>query len=149
MTEQNILKLQAEDPTTCYLLQVGLFVHAYEGAAFAVARVTGYQIRTVHRRAGDVRVLGFGVAQLASVIERLHAAGITVRLEADGLWTFEGGDTTEDVSLVAAAKTPKKAVPAAAEKTLLDEVLGYNLAASTPMAAMLFLSELQQRYGKK
>ena len=157
MTERDIIA-QQEAADVRYLMQVGMFVHAYEGAAFAVARVTGYQIRTVHRRAGDIRVLGFGVAQLPAVVKRLQAAGITVRQETDGLWIFTGGDTTEDASLIAPAKPAKQRRAEAAEESsvssdssdsLLAEVLGYNLAASTPMAAMLFLSELQQRYGKK
>lgn len=154
MTERDIIA-QQEAADVRYLMQVGMFVHAYEGAAFAVARVTGYQIRTVHRRAGDIRMLGFGVAQLPAVVERLQAAGITVRQETDGLWIFTGGDTTEDASLIAPAKPAKQRRAEAAEESsvssdsLLAEVLGYNLAASTPMAAMLFLSELQQRYGKK
>lgn len=148
MTEQEIIALQASGPT-CYLLQVGMFVHAYEGAAFAIARLTGYKVRRVHRKAGDIRTLGFTASQLGGVTNKLQGAGITLRQEAEGLWTFEGGDTSEDESLVVEAKPAKAALSATAEKTLLDEVLGYNLATSTPMAAILFLSDLQQRYGEK
>lgn len=129
-------------------MQVGMFIHAYEGAAFAMARLTGYKVRRVHRKAGDIRTLGFTASQLDSITAKLKEAGITLRQEAEGLWVFEGGDATEDESLVAEPK-PAKAPKPEVEKTLLDEVLGYNLAASTPMAAMLFLSDLQQRYGKK
>ena len=148
MTEQEIIALQASGPT-CYLLQVGMFVHAYEGAAFAMARLTGYKVRRVHRKAGDIRLLGFTATQLDGVTAKLKEGGITLHKEAEGLWYFEGGDTSEDLSLIVETKPAKVAVSATAEKTLLDEVLGYNLATSTPMAAMLFLSDLQQRYGKK
>lgn len=154
MTEQKIIALQASGPTR-YLMQVGMFVHAYEGAAFAMARLTGYKVRRVHRKAGDIYMLGFNAEQVESVSNRLRGAGIALTKETEGLWTFEGGDTSVDLSLVTAKPKPTNSapvntgVPAAAEQSLTDEVLGYNLAASTPMAAMLFLSDLQQRYGKK
>lgn len=152
MTEQEIIARQG-DGSECYLLQVGMFVHAYEGAAFAMARLTGYKVRRVHRKAGDIHMLGFSASQLDSVSKRLQQAGVTVRQQGEGLWTFAGGDTTVDESLIAAGKPASaradKAGITPSAQTLLDEVLGYNLAASTPMAAMLFLSDLQQRYGKK
>jgi hypothetical protein len=162
MTEQQVIALQAQSGRS-YLLQVGLFVHAYEGAAFAMARLTGYKVRRVHRRKGDVVLLGFSSRQLDAVCQRLREAGIEVSQEAEGLWAFEGGDTTADERLVSAVATDKPATAAPvepmtpapadaatpAERMLAAEVLGYNLATSTPMAALLFLSDLQQRYGKK
>lgn len=150
MTEQEIIALQA-DGHTCYLMQVGAFVHAYEGAAFAMKRLTGYKVTPQHRKEGDILRLGFKINQMPDVTRVLQEAGITLRKETEGLWAFEGGDMTIDASLIDPPKTPKASgtTKPEAAKTLLDEVLGYNLATSTPMAAMLFLSDLQQRYGEK
>ena len=128
---------------------MGIFINAYEGAAFALARVTGYKVRRLHRKTGDICTLGFNVSELENVTTLLKGSGITLKKEAEGLWSFEGGDTSIDYSMIVEPKHAKSVKSPAGEKSLLDEVLGYNLAASTPMAAMLFLSDLQQRYGKK
>ena len=145
--------MQAKAPK-CFLMKVGLFIHAYEGAAFAIHRLTGYKIRLVHRRTGDIRMLGFNASQQELVRGRLLEAGIKLRDEADGLWSFEGGDTTADESLITVTKTTKErsnetTAAQTSEKTLLAEVMGFNLSASTPMEAMIFLSDLQRRYGKE
>lgn len=129
-----------------------MFIHAYEGAAFAMHRLTGYKVRLVHRKKGDIRMLGFQATQLENVKNLMAEAGITLRDEAQGLWSFEGGDTTEiavDAPVTQPAGKPQTSNESqAANEPLLDVILGYNLAASTPMEAMLFLSDLQRRYGK-
>lgn len=83
MTEQEIVEQQALGPT-CYLMQVGMFIHAYEGAAFAMHRLTGYKVRLVHRKKGDIRMLGFQATQLENVKNLMAEAGITLRDEAQG-----------------------------------------------------------------
>lgn len=85
-----------------YLLQMGMFLHAYDRAAFVVARVTGYRIRRVHRSWGDLLMLGFAAPQLDSVRERMVAAGIELRCDDEQrrLWSFVGGDDTFDEALV-------------------------------------------------
>ena len=153
MTEKEIVELQRSGDTR-YLMQVGMFIHAYEGAAFAMARLTGYKVRLVHRKTGDIRMLGFNASQMESVWELMRKAGIILNEKGEKLWAFEGGDTTEDSGLITQPKPRKEKVveaqtTAAVENTLADEVLAYNLAASTPMEAMLFLSDLQRRYGKQ
>ena len=133
MTERDIIAQQSQTGLR-YLLQVGMFIHAYEGAAFVMARVTGYKIRQVHRKGGDIRMLGFSAAQLEGVSRQM-------------------ADQSEDGLMVSKPSAPAEpqggdnmAHPA---EGVLRELLEYNLAASTPMEAMLFLSDLQRRYGKK
>ena len=152
MTEREIITEQ-QNSGVRYLMQVGMFIHAYEGAAFAVARVTGYKIRLVHRKGGDIRMLGFGAAQLEGVSRQMADQGMPLQQVDERLWTFEGGDDSEDGLLVSKPSAPAEpqggdnmAHPA---EGVLRELLDYNLAASTPMEAMLFLSDLQRRYGKK
>ena len=152
MTEREIITEQ-QNSGVRYLMQVGMFIHAYEGAAFAVARVTGYKIRLVHRKGGDIRMLGFGAAQLEGVSRQMADQGMPLQQVDERLWTFEGGDDSEDGLMVSKPSAPAEpqggdnmAHPA---EGVLRELLEYNLAASTPMEAMLFLSDLQRRYGKK
>ena len=78
MTEREIITEQ-QNSGVRYLMQVGMFIHAYEGAAFAVARVTGYKIRLVHRKGGDIRMLGFGAAQLEGVSRQMADQGMPLQ----------------------------------------------------------------------
>ena len=143
MTEQEIIKEQQATGIN-YLMRVGLFYHAYDGAAFALARLTGYQVRRVHRRQGDIFLTGFSATSFDKVRTVLADAGITLQGDGD-LWWFEGGDTSEDLSMVSEPKPAKVEKPEA--DGLLKEVMAFNLSASTPMDAMIFLSNLQRKYG--
>ena len=90
MTEQEIIEKQQATGIS-YLMRVGLFFHAYNGAAFALARLTGYQVRRVHRRQGDIFQAGFTANSFDKVRGQLADAGITLQGGGD-LWWFEGGD---------------------------------------------------------
>lgn len=144
-----------------FLMRVGLFFQAYGRAAFVVARLTGYKIRRVHRTWGDIHLLGFNALQLDAVRATMAEHGITLTKEDEegNLWHFEGGDDSVDESMVQASapKSPRFSPPVADppqvadhdDRALAAEVLGFNLASATPMEAMLFLNELQKRYGTK
>ena len=112
MTEKQLIELQ-ESTGRGYMMLVGQFYHAYQGAAFALARVTGYKVRRMERRSGPLYMLGFNMVQLDKVIEQCAAWGITVKREnPDGLlYSFEGGDTSVNEQLVSAPKPKPKPPP--------------------------------------
>ena len=110
MTEQQLLALQRDSGRWC-LMQVGQFYHAYEGAAFALARLTGYRVRRMRRRTGSVCVLGFSILQLEKVRQRCAEQGVILRQDDDAghLWSFTGGDGTPDEGMVSPPKSPSPA----------------------------------------
>jgi len=144
-----------------FLMRVGLFFQAYGRATFVVARLMGYKIRRVHRTWGDILLLGFNALQLDTVRSKMLQHGIALTKEDNegNLWSFEGGDDTVDETMVQepTPKNPSPSTPVTVppqmpdndDRALAAEVLGFNLASATPMEAMLFLNELQKRYGTK
>lgn len=112
MTEKELLELQTATGRQ-YLMLVGQFYHAYNGAAFALARVTGYQVRKVQRRSGTFYVLGFNAQQLPKVKEQCAAWGISVKQEDFNglLYSFAGGDTTVNEAMVTAPRPKTQAPP--------------------------------------
>lgn len=102
MTEREIITCQ-DTGEKMFLMRVGLFFQAYGRAAFVVARVTGYKIRRMHRKWGDILLLGFNALQLDAVRAEMFGHGIALTKEdKDGnLWSFTGGDGTVDESMAA------------------------------------------------
>ena len=83
-----------------YLRLKGVFWMAYDGAAFAVARITGYEVKklkTVNRYE-----LGFSRAALDKVLRQMRDGGIAVDdyKEGDVLIRFSGGNTEVDDKLL-------------------------------------------------
>lgn len=60
MTEQEIIEEQLATGIN-YLMRVGQFYHAYDGAAFALARLTGYQVPRLHRYDLGSRMVDYGL----------------------------------------------------------------------------------------
>ena len=83
-----------------YLQLRGTFWRAFDGGAFALARVTGYQIKRL--KTIDRYLLGFNMAALEKVLEKMRAAGMTHSDYEVGqtLITFSGGDPTPYGTLV-------------------------------------------------
>lgn len=111
MTEHEVLTLQ-QQTGRFYVVMMGPFYHAYDGAAFALARVMGYQIHRKHRKSGPLCQLGFGVAQMGKVRECCARQGIVLQPEDQRgmLFSFVGGDPTPDESLVSISK-PRRQQP--------------------------------------
>lgn len=160
MSEQEIIQSQ-QDGRRHYLLLVGMFYHAYEGAAFALGRITGYRIRKVHRKQGDVRVLGFVATQFDRVRVMLADRGIQLhRGDDEGrLWWFEGGDPTPDESMITDASSGKERQKtvndqptphssAEHDHAIAEAVMHFNVASATPIEALLLISQLQKLYGR-
>ena len=99
MTEQEVCDKQRENGNQqFYLLLRGTFWRAYDGGAFALARVTDYQIR--YLRTVNRYVLGFNKPALASVLEKMHKQGLEVVSQDEWQIVFSGGDPTVDERLV-------------------------------------------------
>lgn len=83
-----------------YLRLRGAFWAAYDGAAFAVARVTGYELKK-HRTTGRYEV-GFSRAALYKVLRQMQEAGMTVVRDDKNvkLIRFSGGNTEVDDKLL-------------------------------------------------
>lgn len=159
MTEQDVLRRQEiNGQTEFYLILAGQFYHAYGNGAFALSRAAGYRVLRRQRRRGTVLTAGFPASVLERVKQRIADKHGTVREVDEKTLLFSGIDGTPDDSLVQEPQPvlvpdAKTAVPAATdapdESVLLADLLSFNLSAATPIEAMLFLSNLQRKYGTK
>lgn len=144
MTEQELIEKQRQsDNGATYLMKVGMFFHAYEAGAFALARATGYRIKRKPRKGGrEVLVAGFPAESLDTVISKLEVAGATVTRHNDTFVEIAGLDGTPDEEMVdAGTVTPQSSLKVDAEWK--RKILSYDLFASTPLEAMNFLSVIQ------
>lgn len=144
MTEQELIaKQQQSDNGTTYLMKVGMFFHAYEAGAFALARASGYRVKRKARKGGrEVLVAGFPADSLNAVIVKLETAGAVVIRHSDTFVEMTGLDGTFDGSLVDEPKVIVTVQPDA-EVEWKRKILSYNLSGSTPLEAMNFLAEAQ------
>lgn len=154
MTEQEIIEKQRKSNNTeLYLLRVGMFFHAYDAAAFAVARLTGYKVMRRQRRMGEVLTCGFPTAKLQDVKTLAEKAGAVMRhatQDDDSLWLLTGADAAEDPALIAADEGPAtgsmdKNELLAELKEVRRELLGINLAELSPKEVVLSVRNIQIR----
>ena len=62
MTESEVIAEQAKG-NSCFLIKIGMFYHAYNEGAYALAKITGYKVKTKQRkRLGTIYVLGFPIS---------------------------------------------------------------------------------------
>ena len=131
MTEQELCDRQRENGNQEMYLQLrGTFWRAYDGGAFAIARVTGYQIKRL--KTIDRYQLGFPLVAIDRVLTMMKEKGLTVKdhQEGDTLITFSGGDPTPDNHLVTTEGEPTADDNADYQelKSVRKELLGINLA---------------------
>ena len=131
MTAEEICKRQRENGNKeMYLRLKGSFWQTYDGGAFAIARVTGYQV--IRLKTIDRYRLGFNILTREKVLEKMRAAGMTYSeyKEGDTLITFSGGDPTPDNHLVTTEGEPTADDNADYQelKSVRKELLGINLA---------------------
>lgn len=149
MTEQELIKKQEEGGNeTLYLMKVGMFFHAYEAGAFALARVMHYRVKRKPRKGGrEVLVAGFPADHLPVVAERIRAAGGKVLTQTDTWVEFAGLDCTADAALVDEPKAVNAGKPQTATEDKADEwkrkILSFDLSQSTPLQALNFLASVQ------
>ena len=161
MTEQDILRKQEQNANTeFYLMLVGQFYHAYGHGAFALARATGYHVLRKQRKAGQVLMAGFPIGRLSKVKECIEAKGGHLREVENKLLIFHGVDGTPDDGLVKEMQAAPVKVENACtapppsghacglslwQDALCSDILNFDLAAATPLEAMLFVAQLQQK----
>lgn len=101
MTTDEICNRQRETGNgEMYLKLCGVFWHAYDGAAFAMARITGYEIKKLKTK--NRYELGFGEKSLNKVLALMWENGFKVEnyKEGDQLLSFSGGNPEIDDRLV-------------------------------------------------
>lgn len=151
MTEQELIKKQEEGGnSTLYLMKVGMFFHAYEAGAFALARLMHYRVKRKARKGGrEVLVAGFPADRLAVVAERIVAAGGKVLSQTDTWVEFAGLDATSDDGLVDDVPAAiNKTVPVDSSDKWKQKILDYDLSCSTPLDALNFLAACQSELRK-
>ena len=130
MTEKEICEKQRLLCNAEMYLQLrGAFWQAYDGGAFALARVTGYTVRPL--KTVERYVLGFGKRRLEHVLELMKENGINVLRQEDGLMAFTGGDPSFDSCLVSSEDNERVINKTADYKALCQlrqELLAVNLA---------------------
>lgn len=152
MTEQELIKKQeAGGNATLFLMKVGMFFHAYNAGAFALARLMHYRVKRKARKGGrEVLVAGFPADSLPTVAERIEAAGGNVLAQTDTWVEFTGLDATEDDTLI--DDTPadtKKTVPENPIREWERKIMGYDLSCATPLDALNFLASIQKELKNK
>ena len=150
MTERELIARQeAGNNETLYLMKVGMFFHAYEAGAFALARLMRYRVKRKTRKGGrEVLVAGFPADNLPVVAERIRAAGGKVLAQTDTWVEFAGLDCAADTALVDEPKAVDTDRPKNTTEDKADEwkrkILDYDLSHATPLDAMNFLSAVQK-----
>ena len=128
MTEQELIRKQEEGGNeTLYLMKVGMFFHAYDAGAFALARLMHYRVKRKARKGGrEVLVAGFPADSLPTV------------------------DATEDATLIddIPADT-KKTVPENPTREWERKIMDYDLSCTTPLDALNFLAGIQKELKNK
>jgi|GEM_PF-207792 len=159
MTEIEILDRQEQTGNReFYLMLIGRFYHAYGCGAFALARVTGYHVRRIQRKQGEVCVLGFPIDSFDSVRDKVRDGGGEMESIDGKTWRFSGLDGTPDLSIVLepkpksaegrlslASETVSTATAPAACGWLENEVRNFDLSIATPVDAMIFVCSLKKR----
>ena len=135
MTDVEIRKTQRENGNSeMFLHQRGMFWYAYDGAAFALARVTDCQLKK--RKSKDFYELGFSKSELPKVLVLMEEHGMTATRDSHDprLIRFSGGNSDPDDELLNSRKNTKTGMTKAAVKTLLEirtDLLAINLAEET------------------
>jgi hypothetical protein len=114
-----------------FMLLQGKFYHAYDAAAFALHRLTGYKVMEMtdreHADVGRYYRLGFGDRQIDDIVKKIESGGGTVkRYDKEGaLFSFSGIDGSIDEKMV----SPKK-------KNAVKEKIGDGGIGSAGMAGL-------------
>lgn len=108
MTDEEIRRIQQENGNSeMFLHQRGMFWNAYDGAAFALARVTECQLKK--RKATNRYELGFSKSELPKVLMQMEEHGMKVTRDSRNLKLirFSGGNTEPDDELLNSRKKRK------------------------------------------
>ena len=76
MKELELIEKQEQSGNTeMYLIKVGMFYHAYNAGAYAIAKLMHYKIRRESRKYGDVLMVGFPLTRVDAVISKIKEVG--------------------------------------------------------------------------
>lgn len=153
MTDHDVCEKQrANGNSELYLLLRGSFWRAYDGAAFAVARVMkDYQIKRL--KTIDRYQLGFPTTALQRVLSRMKEMGMEVLpyKKDDTQIAFRGGDPTVDASMVMKPEATNRIVDTTADYrelcSLRKELLAFDLTdpTHTRITLLAYIRDLQLR----
>lgn len=134
MTEQEICDEQrANGNSRMYLQLKGTFWVCYDGGAFTIARIMGYQVKRL--KTMERYTLGFPKTALDKVLTHTAAEGICWKKESETCYTFSGGDPTIDRLMVAEREDRDTVIDTTMDYRVLcnlrKELLDINLADST------------------
>ena len=152
MTEQELIKKQEENGnSTLYLMKVGMFFHAYNAGAFALARLMHYRVKRKARKGGrEVLMAGFPADRLEAVTKRIAAEGGKVLAQTDTWVEFAGLDGTSDDGLVDDVPAAMNGTaPAGSADKWKQKILDYDLSCSTPLDALNFLAGVLRELRKQ
>lgn len=143
MKEKDLIELQEKtENKKLYLTKVGMFYHAYNAGAYAIARLMHYKIKRKHRKDGDILSAGFPVGNLQDVIRCIENQGGTICSRTENSVVFSGLDILPDEALIETdALSSSGNVHDAALK---DAIRNFDLMNSSPMNAMNFISILKK-----
>lgn len=131
-----------------YLKLCGVFWHAYDGAAFAMARITGYEIKKLKTK--NRYELGFGEKSLNKVLALMWENGFKVEnyKEGDQLLSFSGGNPEPDDKLVDSPVAAGAGISTKEINELIrlrQELMSFCLATATAQDAQRLVRDLQIR----
>jgi hypothetical protein len=140
MKERELIGLQEKtENQELYLIKVGMFYHAYNAGAYAIAKLMHYKIKRKHRKEGDVLVAGFPIANLPNVIMCIEEKGGTICCRTEDSIIFSGLDIIPEETLIKKDEPPVEV----ADSALRNAIRNFDLMNSSPINAMNFISILK------
>ena len=141
MKELELIEKQEQSGNTeMYLIKVGMFYHAYNAGAYAIAKLMHYKIRRESRKYGDVLMVGFPLTRVDAVISKIKEVGGNIGKESGDLIAFSCIDNTQDLSIVETIGKNKKE---GNNNDISEVIRNFDLINSSPMDAINFISLLK------
>lgn len=149
MTEKELIEQQnSNGGDVFYLLKVGMFYHAYDNGAFALAGLMNYSVRRKRRKGlGEIFVSGFPLQSMSKVMKKIEDENGTIKMIDDGLYVFSGIDFSTDCDVIEETEHAKE-IDYKENKLLHDiirEIDAFEIGNSTPIDALLFIREIQTK----
>lgn len=153
MTESEVIAEQAKG-NSCFLIKIGMFYHAYNEGAYALAKITGYKVKTKQRkRLGTIYVLGFPISLLPKIITKIKENNGNITRNTDDVVEFEGIDISSTDVVVAAEEYTQPVSEtnrsSNVKEMVLRELREYDLSNSSPMDAINFIAKLKRELQRK
>ena len=123
-----------------YLLKVGMFFHAYNAGAYAIAHLMHYKVRQKHRKCGaDILISGFPAERLPVVIDSILSSGGLIFEQTDSTVVFSVAEISFDKSL----EIEDQCAESGGDTDLVSVIRNFDLLNSSPMDTLNFVSRLK------